>query len=306
MTDLAIEAYGLVKKYAGRAAVDGVSFTAGRGRVLALLGPNGAGKTTTVEICEGYRRPDAGRVRVLGLDPVSERPRLAPMLGVMLQEGGVYPSGRPLELLQLFAAFTLDPLPADQLLDRLGLRTSARTPYRRLSGGQKQRLSLALAVIGRPSVLFLDEPTTGLDPQARAETWALISELRTEGACVVLTTHNMEEAEKLADDVVIINNGRVIATGTPQALTSGAQRQISFDAPDSVDYAGLAAALPAGCVIAQPGAGRVLISGPVDAAAVAAVTHWCAARGVLPDNLRVQSRSLEDVFLQLTGTALRP
>lgn len=303
-TQLAIEAYGLVKRYGARAVVDGVSFAAGAGRVLALLGPNGAGKTTTVEMCEGYRRSDAGRVRVLGLDPIAERSRLAPAMGVMLQTGGVYPSGRPLEILRLFASFSANPLPPDDLIDRLGLRSVARTTYRRLSGGQQQRLSLALALVGRPSVLFLDEPTTGLDPQARAETWALISELRTDGVCVLMTTHNMEEASRLADDIVIIDAGRVIAAGTPSSLTGGAERRMSFDLPAAIDVAPLAAALPLGCILTEPRSRHVLISGLVDPAVVAAVTNWCAAQGVLPDNLRVQSRSLEDVFLDLTGKQL--
>ncbi|MEP7055702.1 MAG: ABC transporter ATP-binding protein [Actinomycetota bacterium] len=306
MSDVAIEVYGLVKKYAGRAVVDGVSFSAGRGRLLALLGPNGAGKTTTVEICEGYRRPDAGRVRVLGLDPVADHARLAPMLGVMLQQGGVYPSAKPLEVLRLFASFFADPVPPDQLLDRMGLRAVAGTPYRRLSGGQQQRLSMALAVIGRPSVAFLDEPTTGLDPQARAEVWELVSELRTEGGCVVLTTHSMEEAERLADDVVIIDGGKVIAAGTPAALTGATQRVMSFDAPPAQDIDGLAAALPPGCTVTQPRRGHFVIAGAVDPAAVAAATAWCAAAGVVAENLRVEARSLEDVFLDLTGRELRP
>jgi ABC-2 type transport system ATP-binding protein len=304
MSAIAVEVYGLVKRYGGRAVVAGLSLTASSGRVLAVLGPNGAGKTTTIETCEGYRAPDEGRVRILGLDPVADHGRLAPRLGVMLQEGGAYPSARPIEVLELFASFFADPVPPSSLVERLALQHVARTPIRRLSGGEKQRLSLALAVVGRPAVAFLDEPTSGLDPQARAETWAMVSELRTDGVCVVLTTHSMEEAERLADDVVIIDAGRVIAAGTPAELT-GSERRLSFDSAATIDAAALSAALPAGCEVTQPRAGHYVIAGPVDPAAVATATAWCAAHGVVAENLRVAGRSLEDVFLDLTGRELR-
>ena len=171
--------------------------------MLAILGPNGAGKTTTVEVCEGYRRPDAGTVRVLGLDPIADARALRPRVGVMLQGGGGYPGARAGELLRLLAAYAADPLDPDALLDRLGLTAAARTPYKRLSGGQKQRLSLAMAVVGRPELVFLDEPTAGLDPQARHATWDVVDKLRADGVTVVLTTHYMEEAERLADTVVV-------------------------------------------------------------------------------------------------------
>ncbi|MEO6714395.1 MAG: ABC transporter ATP-binding protein [Mycobacteriales bacterium] len=306
MSELAIEAFGLVKRYGDRTVVDGVSFTAAPGRVLALLGPNGAGKTTTVEMCEGYRAPDAGRVRVLGFDPIADRRRLAPAMGVMLQDGGVYPAGRPAELLALFASFCADPVPPATLIDRLGLGAVARTPYRRLSGGEKQRLSLALAVVGRPSVLFLDEPTTGLDPQARAVAWELVAELRGAGACVLLTTHNMNEAQRLADDVLIVDGGRIIAAGTPTELTSGDARTISFNAPADFDIDAFTSVLPVGCAASRTVSGEVLVTGPTDAGTVALVAAWCAQRGLVPDNLRFEARSLEDVFLQLTGRELRP
>ncbi len=217
----AVEVAGLVKRYGGTTAVDGVSFTVPAGTVLALLGPNGAGKTTTVESCEGFRTPDAGTVRVLGLDPARDRRRLAPRVGVMLQQGGVYPGARAGEVLRLFAAFAGDPLDPAGLLDRLGLAGVARTPYRRLSGGQQRRLALALALVGRPELLFLDEPTAGLDPQARLVTWELIREQRARGVTVLLTTHGMDEAERLADQIVIVDHGRVVAAGTPRELTRG-------------------------------------------------------------------------------------
>src|ERR687890_511262 len=193
----ALSVTGLVKRYDGRAVVDGLSFEVRTGTVLALLGPNGAGKSTTVEVCEGFRRPDAGQVRVLGLPPTD--PSLRPRVGVMPQTGGAYPGLRCGEMLRLVASFSASPLDADDLLARLGLVDVARTAYRRLSGGQQQRLSLALAVVGRPELVFLDEPTAGLDPQARHATWELVEELRDAGVAVMLTTHHMEEAERLAD-----------------------------------------------------------------------------------------------------------
>ena len=301
---LAVEVYGLAKRYGATTAVHDISFTAATGRVLALLGPNGAGKTTTVETCEGYRSPDAGRVRVLGLDPVRERRLLAPRIGVMLQRGGVYPSARPLEMLRLLASFAADPLDPDELVDRLGLRESAGTPYRRLSGGQQQRLSLALALVSRPAVVFLDEPTAGLDPQARLATWDLVRELRADGVAVVLTTHAMDDAAELADDVVIIDAGRVVATGTPAELTAGPAR-LTFRAPPGLDVAALAAALPAGCGVAEQPAGHYAVTGAADPALVSAVAAWCADHGVLAGDLTVARRTLEDVFLELTGRELR-
>ena len=294
----AVEVDGLVKRYGALAAVDGVSFTASAGSVLALLGPNGAGKTTTVETCEGFRTPSAGVVRVLGLDPVRDAAALRPKVGVMLQSGGVYPGASALEMLRLYAAFYADPVPPGELMSRLGL--PPKTAYRRLSGGQQQRLSLALAVIGRPSVVFLDEPTAGLDPQARRATWDLVRELRAGGACVVLTTHAMEEAEALADEVVIVDRGRVVASGTVAALTGG-DSGLRFSA-SGVDAAALGTAV--GRPVSSPSPGTYVVGGPVDPALLAAVTAWCAERGVMASDLR-GARSLEDVFLDLTGRELR-
>jgi ABC-2 type transport system ATP-binding protein len=302
----AVEVRDLVKRYGATPAVSGLSLTAEVGTVLAILGPNGAGKTTTVEVCEGYRRADAGTVRVLGLDPVADARALRPRVGVMLQGGGGYPGARAGELLRLLAAYAARPLDPDVLLDRLGLTAAARTPYKRLSGGQKQRLSLAMAVVARPEVVFLDEPTAGLDPQARHATWDVVGKLRADGVTVVLTTHYMEEAERLADSVVVIDAGRVVATGTPAELTrGGAEGQLRFRAAPGLDVRGLAGALPAGTVATEPQPGQYLVEGPVDPQLLAAVTAWCAGAGVLAEDLRVQRRSLEDVFLDLTGRDLR-
>ena len=302
----AVEVRDLVKRYGATTAVAGLSLTAEVGTVLAILGPNGAGKTTTVEVCEGYRRPDAGTVRVLGLDPVADARALRPRVGVMLQGGGGYPGARAGELLRLLAAYAARPLDPDALLDRLGLTAAARTPYKRLSGGQKQRLSLAMAVVARPELVFLDEPTAGLDPQARHATWEVVRQLRADGVTVVLTTHHMDEAERLADELVVIDAGRVVATGSPAELTrGGAEGQLRVRAAPGLDTGALAAAQPAAVRVGEPQPGAYRVHGPpgsrVDPQLLAAVTGWCAARGVLAEDLRVERRSLEDVFLELTG-----
>ncbi len=230
-----VQVTGLVKRYGTKTAVDGLDLVVRAGAVTAVLGPNGAGKTTTVETCEGYRRPDAGTVRVLGLDPVADAERLRPRIGVMLQSGGVYSGARADEMLRHMAKLHAHPLDVDALIERLGLGSCGRTAYRRLSGGQQQRLALALAVVGRPELVFLDEPTAGLDPQARRSTWDLVRELRGDGVSVVLTTHFMDEAEALADHVAIIDAGRVIAQGSPSSSAAAAPRTpcASPDAPGS-------------------------------------------------------------------------
>jgi ABC-2 type transport system ATP-binding protein len=209
-------------------------------------------------------------------------------------------------MLQLVAAYAAHPLDPAMLLDRLGLASSASTQYRRLSGGQQQRLSLAMAVVGRPELVFLDEPTAGLDPQARRATWELLSALRADGVTVVLTTHYMEEAERLADHVVIVDAGRVVASGTPAELTrGGADRQLRFRAPPALELDRLALALPVGSHASEVAPGQYVVEGTIDPQLLATVTAWCAAYGVLAEDLRVMQRSLEDVFLELTGRGLR-
>jgi ABC-2 type transport system ATP-binding protein len=224
----------------------------------------------------------------------------------MLQSGGSYPGARAGEMLRHVAALYADPLAPDALLDRLGLAAAARTPLRRLSGGQAQRLSLAMALVGRPELVFLDEPTAGLDPQARRAVWDLVGQLRADGVTVLLTTHYMDEAERLADLVVIVDAGRLVAAGAPAALTcDGAERQLRFRAPGGLDLDPLLAALPPGTAAKESPAGCYLLEGDVDPAFLAAVTAWCAAHGVLAEDLKVEQRTLEDVFLDLTGRELR-
>ncbi|GAA3841401.1 ABC transporter ATP-binding protein [Amycolatopsis tucumanensis] len=303
----AVEITGLVKRYGSKTAVDGLDLKMDRGRLLALLGPNGAGKTTTVEICEGFRRADSGSVRVLGLDPVRDGAALRPRIGVMPQGGGAYPGVRAGEMLGLVAACAANPLDPAWLLDVLGLTPARRTPFKRLSGGQQQRLSLACALVGRPELVFLDEPTAGMDPQARRLVWELLGALRADGVSVLLTTHLMEEAEALADDVVIVDHGKVIAEGTPSALTAddADTAQLRFKARAGLDTDLLSAALPEGYHVKESAPGSYQVSGKVNPQVVSTVTAWCAQQGVLAEELHVGKRDLEEVFLELTGRELR-
>jgi ABC-2 type transport system ATP-binding protein len=303
----AVEIAGMVKRYGALTAVDGLTLTARRGEVTAILGPNGAGKTTTIEVCEGYRAADAGTVRVLGLDPARNLQKLLPRIGVMLQSGGIPPAVPAGEYLRLLSRFHQKPHDPAWLLDTVGLGEKKRTPYKRLSGGQQQRLSLAAALIGRPELVFLDEPTAGMDPQARHATWDLIRALKADGVSVILTTHFMDEAELLSDHVVIIDAGRVVADGSPATLT-GSAGQLRFRAEPGLDTDSLLSALPADSAAKESPAGHYLIevpSGTIEPALLAAVTAWCAERAVLPSSLRIESRTLEDVFLELTGRELR-
>ncbi|CAN5629159.1 ABC transporter ATP-binding protein [soil metagenome] len=295
----AIEVDRLTIAYGATRAVDRLSFTGDFGEVLALLGPNGAGKTSTVEAMEGYRRATEGTVRVLDLDPVADQDQLTPQIGVMLQNGGVYPGIRPLEALQLHASFYATPDDPQALLDRVGLNHVRRSTWRQLSGGEQQRLSLALALVGRPRVAFLDEPTNSVDVQGRQLIRRLVRELAHEGVCVVLTTHDLDEAEKVADRVVIIDHGRLIKSGTPNELMSaGGSREIRFGAPPGLDTAALGKAMIAAVEEVSPGEYRVAIE--PSPANIAALTGWLAERDLPLADLRAGRQRLEDVFLRMT------
>ncbi|WP_235503268.1 ABC transporter ATP-binding protein [Aeromicrobium sp. Root495] len=306
MTSPAVEVRDLVMRYGATTAVDCLSLDVQPGTITAILGPNGAGKTTTIETCEGFRAPQSGTVRVLGLDPFVDATALRPRVGVMLQSGGAWSGSRAEEMLRHIASLHAHPLDVPSLVERLGLGSSGRTPYRRMSGGQQQRLSLAMAVVGRPELLFLDEPTAGLDPQARRATWDLVSELRDVGATVVLTTHFMDEAEALSDVVHIVDAGQVISSGTPAELaTSGARNTIRFTARPGLDMPALMAALPHGTKAEESPTGRYVVSGDVDPTLLSTLTAWFATQDVLVDSLLVERQTLEDRFLDLTGRALR-
>jgi ABC-2 type transport system ATP-binding protein len=306
-TSAAVVVDGLVKSYGGRRVVDGLRLTAARGAVTAVLGPNGAGKTTTIECCEGLRRPDAGTVRVLGSDPATADAGHRAKVGVMLQGGGLPTAARALELLHHVARMHARPLPVEQLAERLGIGDFARTTVRRLSGGQRQRMALACALVGRPEVLFLDEPSAGLDPQSRLGVWELVQQARSSGAAVVLTTHLIEEAERLADLVVVVDGGRVVAQGSPQQLTGSRDEaeSVRFAADPRLDLATLRSALPADVRAEEPTPGQYVVEGHIDPRVLATVTSWCASEHVMPRGLTVGRRSLEDVFLDLTGRSLR-
>ena len=304
----AVEIAGLGMASGDKVAVDGLSLDVARGSVTAVLGPNGAGKTTTLETCEGYRVPQRGTVRVLGLDPQRDRADLLPRIGVMLQSGGAWSGVRAVEMLEHMSSLHAHPLDTGMLVDRLGLADCGRTPYRRLSGGQKQRLGLAIALVGRPELVFVDEPTAGMDPQARRTTWEMLEEVRADGVTVVLTTHHMDEAEHLADRIHIIDRGTLIASGTPAELTRGGRsatirlvvnRPFPEGAPES-----LRAELGPLTEVRQLDEVSMLIHGPADASTLGRVSRWCEEHGVLPQTLTLGQRTLEDVFLELTGREL--
>jgi len=301
-TDLAIEVNDLTIRYGDHVAVDRLSFSVPRGTVLALLGPNGAGKTSTVETLEGYRRPNSGSVRVLGLDPIGQHAELTRRIGVMLQTGGVYTAARPLEVLCLFASYYDNPEDPGALLEQVGLSDRTGSTWKSLSGGEQQRLSLALALVGRPEVAFLDEPTAGIDPSGRQLIRRIIADLRDRGITVLLTTHDLDEAERLADHVVIVDHGRVLASGTPTELTDAGQRaEIRFAAAPGLDVGALAVAL--GATVTEVAPGEYRVDGAPSPATVAALTGWLAERDLQLGDLRAGRQRLEDVFLRLTESA---
>ncbi len=301
----AIEVDGLTKRYGGRPVVDDLSLRVAAGETFALLGPNGAGKTTTVEILEGYRRPDGGSVRVLGVDPARGGRDHRARVGLMLQGGGgVDPRMTAREVLRLHGRFHAAPRAADELLELVQLGEAARTRYRRLSGGERQRLGLALALVGRPELVALDEPTAGMDVEARAATRGLIGRLREEGVTVLLTSHDLTDVELVADRIAIIDRGRLVAIGTPAALTGGAAPVLRFrvEVPlEASEIADLAKSL--GVPVERDGVAYRVLGAAATPALVGALAGWCEGRGVLIAELRTGGGSLEERYLELVGGA---
>ncbi|MER5908214.1 ABC transporter ATP-binding protein [Streptomyces mirabilis] len=293
-----IEVTGLRKSYGGRPVVDGVSFAVEEGEIFGILGPNGAGKTTTVECVEGLRIPDAGRVRVTGLDPVADHEQVARVLGAQLQESELQAKLTVREALELYAAFYPHPADWRPLAERLGLTAKLTTRFAKLSGGQKQRLFIALALIGNPRVVVLDELTTGLDPRARRDTWQLIEDVRASGVTVLLVTHFMEEAQRLCDRIAVIDKGRVAALDTPSGLIrrSAGSTVISFTPSAPLDEGDLNA-LPALASVEHKD-GRITLSGTDET--VNAVITLLARGHITAHQLRVSDATLDDAFLDLT------
>lgn len=293
----------VTKRYGDRTVVDGASLEVRRGEVFALLGPNGAGKTTTVEIIEGYRRADGGTVRVLGADPWRADREQRARVGLMLQSGGFDMRARPRETVRQFAAFHGEPLDPDGLVDSLGLTAVAATPYRRLSGGERQRLAFAVALVGRPEVLLLDEPTAGMDPVARAAVRERIGEARGEGRAILLTSHELADVERLADRICILVAGRIVASGTPGGLAAGVRPRLRFDLDrplDAAELEGLGRAL-GGRVAASGDSGYEVVDVAPTPALLAALASWCDGAGRLITWSRASGGSLEDAYLELVG-----
>lgn len=298
----ALELVDVVKRFGDHTAVDNVSFTVETGTIMALLGPNGAGKTTTIEMCEGFQRPDSGKISVLGMNPATEPDKVRAQVGIMLQDSGSYSGIRVREMLELTASYSRDPLAPDWLLELFGLQNVQRTTYRRLSGGQKQRLNLAVALISRPRLVFVDEPTAGMDAQSRLLVWDLLRALRSDGVTVILTTHLMDEAQALADRVTIVDRGRVVAQGTPAELQAATATTIHFETDGDVDLSrgewqklGVSATKPRTYVLHTTPRPEV----------VAKLAQQAAADGVLITHFDTHARSLEDAFLDITGRTLR-
>jgi ABC-2 type transport system ATP-binding protein len=297
-----IEVMGLTKRYGGQAVVAGISFHVDQGEIFGILGPNGAGKTTAVECLEGLRRRDAGQVRILGLDPLTDGHRLHQRIGVQLQEAQLQDKLKVGEALQLYASFYPHPADWRELLERWGLSGKSGTSFGKLSGGQKQRLFIALALIGNPEVVFLDELTAGLDPGARRATWDLISQVRAGGVTVVLVSHFMDEVEELCDRVAILEQGRIAALDTPGGLVdfAGAEYRMRFRPMASLDEQSLAM-LPGVTAVSRHGA-NVTVSGTGDFAS--GVTAELARRQVLVADLRIEGRSLDSAYVALTGRSM--
>lgn len=297
-----IEVSELTKRYDGRTVVDAVSFSVEEGEIFAILGPNGAGKTTTVESIAGLRIPDGGHVKVFGFDPLEDTAEVRSRLGVQLQESRFHDRVKVREVVETFASFYPDPLDVPALLERLGLDGKADTLYSRLSGGQQQRVSIAVALVGRPRAVILDELTTGLDPQARRETWGLVEELQDSGVTIVLVTHFMEEAERLADHLALIDEGRLVALDTPRGLVDsvGLEQRLRFTTSESIDDEALRR-LPDVTGVTRSD-GEILVTGTEKV--LFSVVSFLDKSQIIPDRLQVDQTTLDDAFVALTGRRL--
>ncbi len=304
----AVEVRGLVKRYSDVVAVDGIDFTIRRGACLGVLGPNGAGKTTTIEILEGLKKPDAGEVRVLGRAWNGDARWIQQRIGVQLQETEFQDKIRVIELLRLFRSFYTRGADIDDVIEMIGLTEKRRALVKTLSGGQKQRLSIGCALLNEPEILFLDEPTTGLDPQARRRVWEVIETFKAAGGTALLTTHYMEEAERLADDLIIVDHGRIIARGSPQSIIAslGVESLVRFSlmGADAAELQGELAALE-GVREVRPEGQVVTLSVTRTRAVIVGLMELAAARGLELDDLSTHRPTLEDVFVALTGKRLR-
>ncbi|MCT1447737.1 ABC transporter ATP-binding protein [Brevibacterium casei] len=311
MVQSALTIRGLRYAYGAHQVVDGIDLEASVGSVLGVLGPNGAGKSTTISLAVGTRQPDAGTVEIFGLDPYRRHEETSQLAGVMLQDGGLPMSAKPMAVLRHLASLYADPRPLSELAGVLGIPEFAGRSIRRLSGGQRQRVALAAALIGRPRIVFLDEPSAGLDPQAREVVHDVIRDLAASGVAVVLTTHDLAEAELLADDIVVIDRGRIIARGAPEELrsSSGVGRRLVItvpDAPDPLSEAGrhLSESLSAVAPTTVQGT-LVIASGSLDSTRIAGLCAVIAEAGLTIGDIAMQSQSLSDVFFELTGRPLR-
>lgn len=294
----AVEISQLVVRYGEKIAVDGLDFIALKGQITALLGPNGAGKTSTIEVACGLRSATGGTVQLFGQDP--QAPHIRGQMGVMLQSGGLYPTARPLEWLTYLAKLYPNPGDPATLLTRVGIDPSIRTQTRRMSGGEQQRVKLAAALLPRPKLLFLDEPTAGLDALARRNLLDLLHQQRDNGVAIILTTHLLADVEDLADSITLMSQGKVAMKGTLAELT-GTQDAISFGGPKALDLAGLTAALPSGYVTHESQPGKYVVTGKPTPEIMSIITTWCSIHGVMATALGVGNKTLEQLLIDTSN-----
>jgi ABC-2 type transport system ATP-binding protein len=300
-----IEVNNLEKKYGDVDAVNGVSFNVEQGEVFGILGPNGAGKTTTVEMIEGLRKPNAGSIKVCNIDALKEPQRIKQVIGVQLQATSLYDNIRVKEALDLFGSYYQKSIPSETIMEEVSLTEKKNSQVSKLSGGQKQRLSVGLALVNDPEVIFLDEPTTGLDPQARHNIWSIIEKLRERGKTVVMTTHYMEEAEQLCHRLAIIDQGKIIAMDTPENLINKAGLATSIEFSTSKDLDGLAKNFPGICKVNHGSDRKYSVTTKTVAMILKDLTNLCYDNHIELENISVRQATLEDVFLAMTGRKLR-